>query len=110
MSHITAPDTLTTMLADALAERIDYTHLARCIADAMRQQAEQEYDPEALIEADAIRRILGQHKRKKTISYPTFQRNYIDTGLLTYVEGPNRAKRYIRRAQWESVSTQTPKK
>lgn len=102
-------DTLAAYLADAIADRINYDHLADLITQKLRQANNTAPDPDELIEVEAIRRQLGAHKRKGTISYPTFQRNYIDTGLLTYVPGPNRARRYVRRGDWENLKSEIKK-
>lgn len=100
-------DLLTEALATRIVEALDLDHLAARIADHMRrQQPGETHDPNTPIEADTIRRELGAHKRKGTISYPTFQRNYIETGLLTYVPGPNRAKRYIRLGDWQRLKSE----
>lgn len=100
-------DHLTETLATRVVELIDLDHLARRIADHIRQtQLHETTDPNQPIEADQIRRELGAHKPQGRISYPTFQRNYIDTGLLHYVPGPNRAKRYINAGDWQRLKSQ----
>lgn len=104
-------DLLTEALATRIVEALDLDHLAARIADHMRrQQPGETNDPNTPIEADQIRRELGAHKPQGRISYPTFQRRYIDTGLLHYVPGPNRAKRYIRAGDWQRLKSQIKKK
>lgn len=67
------------------------------------------YDPDELIEVETIRRQLGAHKPQGKITHLTFQRRYIDTGLLHYVKGPNRARRYVRLGDWQRLQSETPK-
>lgn len=99
-------DPLTTAVAAAIADHIDYDHLAARIADHLRQRDQIAHDPDEPIEVEAIRRELGAHKRQGHIAHLTFQKRYIDTGLLKYIPGPNRARRYVRRGDWEKLKAE----
>jgi hypothetical protein len=87
---------------------IDYPHLARLIARELRDTAIAEtphYPAGALIEVAEIRQLLG--RRGRPMAPATFQKNFIENGLLTIQPGPNRAKRYVYRHEWEAIFNQS---
>lgn len=99
-------DTLTATIAQAVAEHIDYDHLATLIAERLRnrQASPAAADPDTPLEVAAIRAELG--RRGRPMAPATFHRNYIQSGLLQIIEGPNRSKIYVRSGDWERVKKQ----
>lgn len=102
-------DTLTATLAAAVAERIDYRLLARYIAEEIQTIPTHTPapHPDTPIEVAAIRAQLG--RRGRPMSHAAFNRNYIDTGLLTPIPGPSRSKIYVRAGDWHRISNQIEK-
>lgn len=95
---------LTAAIADALADRLNYDALAQRIAAHLRDHAIPPSDPDTPIEIAHIMREIGATTRRgQPITHPTFNRNYIQTGLLKYIPGPNRAKRYVRLGDWQRI-------
>ena len=94
-------DTLSTAIAQAVAHSIDYERLADLVVARLTTAVRAQYDPDELLEVAALRATLGRHGRP--ISHATFQRNFVDTGLIRYMPGPNRTKRYVRRGDWEHI-------
>lgn len=107
MSHIPAPlpshDPLTKALADAIIDRLNLDHLAERIAEHLRQ-ANDALPPGAGGGYDdpypvtAIRAQLG--RRGRPMAHLTFQKNYLDTGLLKLIDGPSRRNLYVRLGDW----------
>lgn len=110
-----SPD-LSEALAAAIAGQIDYRHLARCIAAELRDTpataAAPDYDPNQPHPVTAIRHELG--RRGRPMAHLTFQKNYLESGLLQLIPGPNRRQLYVRRGDWENlkleIQTQKGKK
>lgn len=98
-------DNVTATIAEAVAQRIDYQQLADLIADRLRNTQAAATDPDAPLEVAAIRAELG--RRGRPMAPATFHRNYIQSGLLQIIEGPNRSKIYVRSGDWERVKKQT---
>lgn len=98
-------DTLTDTIAGAVADRINYDHLATLIVQKLRDAERNSINDGELIEVAAIRRQLG--RRGRPMAHQTFKVNYLDTKRLTLVPGPSAAKRYVRRIDWERVKTET---
>jgi hypothetical protein len=97
--------TLTAALAAALADRIDLDALAARIAEHLRQQTPgPSIHPDTPIEVATIRAQLG--RRGRPMAHTTFHRQFISTGLLTTIPGPNRAKTYVRAGDWQRVAKQ----
>ena len=88
-----------------LTIEIDIPYLARLIARELRENptaaTDTPYPNDTLIEVAEIRARLG--RRGRPMAPATFQKNFIDSGLLTIQPGPNRAKRYVYRKDWENV-------
>lgn len=96
--------TLTAAIADALADRLNYEALAQRIAAHLRDRETSPADPDTPVEIAHIMAEIGATKRRgQPITHPTFNRNYIQTGLLKYIPGPNRAKRYVRLGDWQRI-------
>lgn len=107
------PDPLGDIIAEAIAGRIDYDHLAGLIAAKLADRttpgaATDSAAADPLIEVAVIRKQLG--RRGSPMATTTFERRFIHTGLLRYLEGPNRAKRYVDRAAWLRIATEIGKK
>ena len=100
-------DTFTSTIAEAVAQHIDLDQLARRIADHLRDtpSASPDYHPDTPYPVTEIRKQLG--KRGRPMAHMTFQRNYIETGLLTLIPGPNRRQLHVRRGDWEALKAQT---
>lgn len=97
-------DTLTDQLAIAVVDRIDLDHLARRIAEHLRNTPSaggEPYNPNDPYPVTEIRRQLG--RRGRPMAHVTFQKNYIDSGLLRLVDGPKRSSLYVRRGDWEKL-------
>lgn len=104
----TNPDPLSQALAEAILARLNLDHLAQRIADHLRSDtpaASPEYDPNTPYPVTLIRKELG--RRGRPMAHMTFQRNYIETGLLTLIPGPNRRQLYVRAGDWHRLKTQT---
>lgn len=102
---------ITTTIAEAIISRIDLDHLARRIADHLRDApaaTATHYDPNAPYPVTAIRRELGRPGRP--MAHLTFQRNYLETGLLKLIPGPNRRQLYVRAGDWQRLKTETKTK
>ncbi len=103
---------LSEALAAAIAGQINYPHLARCIVAEMRADANIPplmggaggADPDAPYPVTAIRKELG--RRGRPMAHLTFQKNYLETGLLTIIPGPHRRQLYVRRGDWEALKIQ----
>lgn len=104
----TAPptaDPITTAIADAIVDRINLDHLAARIADHLRQTGDATHplmgglggadDPYPVAD---IRAQLG--RRGRPMAHMTFQKNYLDTGILTLIPGPSRRSLYCRFGDW----------
>lgn len=107
MTHIPAPlppqhtDPITQVLADAILERLNLDHLAARIADHLQKIPNAANTPSQndLISGVAIRRQLG--RRGRPMAHTTFQKNYLDTGLLRPVPNPeDRRGIYFPLADW----------
>lgn len=97
----THPDPLTDALADAILQRINIDHLAARIADHLQKIPNAANTPSQndLISGVAIRRQLG--RRGRPMAHTTFQKNYLDTGLLRPVPNPeDRRGIYFPLADW----------
>ena len=94
-------DTITDTIAAAVADHINYDHLASLIAAKLRASPTAPANDGELIECKEIRRQLG--RRGRPMAHETFNRNYILTKRLTLVPGPSAAKRYVRRADWDRI-------
>lgn len=94
-------DTITDTIAAAVADRINYDHLATLIAAKLRASPTTPANDGELIECKEIRRQLGH--RGRPMAHETFNRNYIHTKRLTLVPGPSASKRYVRRAEWDRI-------
>lgn len=103
-------DTLTATIAEAIASRLDLDHLARRIADHLRDTpaAAADYDPNAPYPVTAIRKELG--RRGRPMAHLTFQKNYLETGLLKLITGPNRRQLYVRAGDWQRLKAETKTK
>lgn len=98
-------DTLTAAIAEAIAERINYDHLAARIADHLRQTTDALPtiggagggfdDPYPIAD---IRAQLG--RRGRPMAHTTFRINYLDTGILQTIPGPSRRSIYVRLGDW----------
>lgn len=103
-------DPLSEAIAAAIAGHLDLDHLARRIADHLRDTpaAAPDYNPDEPHPVTHIRHELG--RRGRPMAHQTFQKNYIDTHLLTLIPGPNRRQLYVRRHDWETLKAQTKTK
>lgn len=101
-------DNIAATIAGALAEHINYDHLATLIAQKL-QAAQKTAAPDTspLIEVKVLRHQLGRHGRP--MATITFEANFITPGLIKYVPGPDSRMRYVEREAWEKVVSETKK-
>lgn len=98
-------DTIAATIAEAIAANLDYDALADAICRRMKTTTNTPTtDDNTPIPVAEIRRQLG--RRGRPLSHTTFVKNYIDTGLLSYIDGPSRADKYVRRADWHRLIAQ----
>lgn len=113
MTHIPNPlpthtDPVAAAIAEAILQRLNIDALAARIADHIRNThpaENQTYDPAEPYPVTECRRQLGT--RGRPCAYQTFQKRYIDTGILTLIPGPKRSHLYVRRGDWEIIKRQT---
>lgn len=111
--HATAipPDPVTTAIADAITTRIDLRLLAKYITEELlsaQNIQNQPHNPNDPYPVTEIRRELGS--RGRPMAYQTFQKRYIETGLLLLIAGPKRSQLYVARGAWEALKNQTKAK
>lgn len=44
------------------------------------------------------------------MAHLTFQKNYLETGLLKLITGPNRRQLYVRAGDWQRLKAETKTK
>lgn len=91
------------LFLDAFAEAI-----AQKTAEQIRATYKVGFDqPDALIPAAEIRQRLGKNGRP--MAPQTFQRQFIETGILQYVENPNDMRsRYVSAKSWQKAAQDLP--
>lgn len=99
MQHTTDTPNPFQPMADAIAEAV----IARLGAAAPQHTAAPAEVGEMLYPVTLICQELGK-KRGRPIAYQTFQKNYLDRGLLRLAQHPtDRRTRYVRLADWLKI-------
>lgn len=88
----------------AFASILDYQKLAKLIVQELRTENDRPH-PDTPIEVAEIRRKLG--RRGRPMAHETFARQYIRTGRIQYIPGPNKNKTYVRSGDWERIQKET---